>query len=461
MTSSLGNFGADRLHVYIPNLHSFPPRSVDSSNNTNHNKFLRLPQGRKTDQSKAKMPARVICCIDCGFLYNEVGNESHSSDCPQGWPTATLAITPSANVPPVNIRVFRATDSNFYCPVAGCRFRERNANTFKRHCEIISVPGGHPHPEPIILKSEIKVADKSQIYDYKPTALPTSSFFSRFTTPISPQPASESTTTQSTAAKLRPAAPLSTLNPQSAATPPADRPVKKEALPTPIKEEASTVPASSVGVTPNSASIPPPLARADVLLPQKKVSAPFVRSKYRNTVARVSPAPDDDLNTSNGSSTTPAPATRPTEPARPADTPVHRDAEPTSQRKTVTPPPSTKATNASPPPSTEAVNAPDTPAVEPAVPSADKAHQVETAVLATQQQPESSNKRKAPGSTAIEAMKESLLAQYRKQVHAEMMRTMVNPDALPDLEESAKRMENFKAWFENGMRMLEETEKRD
>ncbi|RPA73480.1 hypothetical protein BJ508DRAFT_313791 [Ascobolus immersus RN42] len=67
--------------------------------------------------------------------------------------------------------------------------------------------------------------------------------------------------------------------------------------------------------------------------------------------------------------------------------------------------------------------------------------------------PQVTNKRKASN----DDLRASLLAEYRKKVHAEMLRTLVDPD--PDYQESSKRREMCKIWFEEGMEELRKTEK--
>ncbi|RPA70992.1 hypothetical protein BJ508DRAFT_111971 [Ascobolus immersus RN42] len=62
-----------------------------------------------------------------------------------------------------------------------------------------------------------------------------------------------------------------------------------------------------------------------------------------------------------------------------------------------------------------------------------------------------------PEPTADDELIPSLRAEYRRKVHAEMMRTMKDPDA--DYRESMARRELFKAWFEEGIEMLKEMEK--
>ncbi|RPA73479.1 hypothetical protein BJ508DRAFT_334069 [Ascobolus immersus RN42] len=49
-------------------------------------------------------------------------------------------------------------------------------------------------------------------------------------------------------------------------------------------------------------------------------------------------------------------------------------------------------------------------------------------------------------------LRTSLVTVYREKLHAEMMQTMADPAV--DLEESSKKMDQLRAWFENGLRML-------
>ncbi|RPA73472.1 hypothetical protein BJ508DRAFT_334061 [Ascobolus immersus RN42] len=65
------------------------------------------------------------------------------------------------------------------------------------------------------------------------------------------------------------------------------------------------------------------------------------------------------------------------------------------------------------------------------------------------------NKRKAE-STKSEEMRATLRAEYMKRLHEEMLETL--GDRSVDLKESAKKQEELKDWFENGMRMLREAE---
>ncbi|RPA70991.1 hypothetical protein BJ508DRAFT_345983 [Ascobolus immersus RN42] len=69
---------------------------------------------------------------------------------------------------------------------------------------------------------------------------------------------------------------------------------------------------------------------------------------------------------------------------------------------------------------------------------------------------QSANKRKAPEDTSTEDLRASLVVEYRKQIHAEMMRAMADPEA--NLDESSKRRQKLKAWFDEGMEMLKETD---
>ncbi|RPA73465.1 hypothetical protein BJ508DRAFT_313777 [Ascobolus immersus RN42] len=68
----------------------------------------------------------------------------------------------------------------------------------------------------------------------------------------------------------------------------------------------------------------------------------------------------------------------------------------------------------------------------------------------------SANKRKAEPATANEDLMASLRAEYKKRLHEEMMESLADKGV--DFKESARRREEMREWFEEGMRMLREVD---
>ncbi|RPA73478.1 hypothetical protein BJ508DRAFT_313789 [Ascobolus immersus RN42] len=68
----------------------------------------------------------------------------------------------------------------------------------------------------------------------------------------------------------------------------------------------------------------------------------------------------------------------------------------------------------------------------------------------------STTSRTTSDETTTDGLRASLNSEYRKKIHADMMATLMDPNA--DFDESIKRREKLKVWFEHGMKMLEDTD---
>ncbi|RPA73477.1 hypothetical protein BJ508DRAFT_366734 [Ascobolus immersus RN42] len=278
------------------------------------------------------MAALKPFCDDCEPWLDSDGEiEDHGLECPQI--VSTIVIARAAKPSPVSICIFRAKDSYFYCPIAGCDYRESDEKTFRQHCIIITLNTTlAPHLWPIVLKEEVKGRNKrSKDLCYRPVGGPTNA--------IAP---------------------------------------KIERLPSRLSSAPGTVKAAQ-NTTEASMALSPQGPRA------------VLSDAGRNTVeAAQSRAPHG-----------------------------HAD----------------DADNLFIPPSSPPIKG-----------------------LQLRQLPEASKKRKAPSSMATGDLRAALTAEYRQRLLDEMMKMMADPDA--DLDESSKRREKFKAWFEERLKMIEDTEER-